>query len=914
MGSNKKSNKESAEAALGKEILAVFPVNPKPWYQTKHLIQLNLVLLVPLFSSGTIGFDGAMMNGLQTLPQWRDYFGNPSASILGAINAIHPMGKLLGLFPSAWISDRYDRKRPMLVGLFILFIGTVLQGAAQNIRMMIVSRFILGFGTAFLAQPSPILVTELAYPTQRGWIRPGASAFQASSKELSHSFGFLASSGFQSLQANGKTEEARQILRSFHAAGGASARLVDFEINEMEENIRIEQAITSQSSYFDLYSTPGNRRRTTIASILGLFAQWSGNAVISYYLTLVLNTIGITDVSSQALINGLLQIFNWFAAVVAGALMVDRIGRRKLFLISTGGMLCSYIVWTILISVLAADAAMSRSISSSVEPPEILDIAIIGAGPCALAVAARMRETTPSALFTDAEHQRYHWIKRHKHRVKIVPTKGRATNKILLEDKSEKPCGQTCKVPKYLMAAYDSSGSDWMAKWTCLFRAYDIKTLRSPLFFHVDPRDRDGLKAYAYAEGREKEMVKLKGVVGKEISKHHMKKKMKRTPFVNAHTGKSIDERDMQDYYTPSTSLFNDYCKNCVDRYSLNNLVTQTDVHSIEYHEQGIYERPDKCFTIKTSTGTKLARTVVLAIGPGMPAPLPFTSNEAEGACHTSQLLKQECLAPHVKIKVDSKHTTNVIVVGGGLTSAQIVDLCIKEGVSKVWHIMRDNFKIKYFDFTLDWVAKYKNINQAAFWSADTDEERYEMILSARNGGSITPAYKAVLESHQTKGSVLRYTKTQIVGTSWDSTSKLWTIKTEPPIPDLPPIDYIYYATGAKADIKAMPLLKSLLQSHPIETVGGLPCLTYDMQWSKDVPLFVAGRFAGLQLGPVAANLEGARAGAERISWRLQEILEDIDRDGDCHELVDEMDELRERAERSWTHLNMFDTLSVGGD
>lgn len=379
-------------------------------------------------------------------------------------------------------------------------------------------------------------------------------------------------------------------------------------------------------------------------------------------------------------------------------------------------------------------------------------------------------------------------------------------------------------------------------------------------------------------------------------------------------SGKSIDERDMQDYYTPSTSLFNDYCKNCVDRYSLNNLVTQTDVHSIEYHEQGISERPDKCFTIKTSTGTKLARTVVLAIGPGMPAPLPFTSNEAEGACHTSQLLKQECLAPHVKIKVDSKHTTNVIVVGGGLTSAQIVDLCIKKGVSKVWHIMRDNFKIKYFDFTLDWVAKYKNINQAAFWSADTDEERYEMILSARNGGSITPAYKAVLESHQTKGNVLRYTKTQIVGTSWDSTSKLWTIKTEPPIPDLPPIDYIYYATGAKADIKAMPLLKSLLQSHPIETVGGLPCLTYDMQWSKDVPLFVAGRFAGLQLGPVAANLEGARAGAERISWRLQEILEDIDRDGNCNELVDEMDELRELAERSWTHLNMFDTLSVGGD
>ena len=72
--------------------------------------------------------------------------------------------------------------------------------------------------------------------------------------------------------------------------------------------------------------------------------------------------------------------------------------------------------------------------------------------------------------------------------------------------------------------------------------------------------------------------------------------------------------------------------------------------------------------------------------------------------------------------------------------------------------------------------------------------------------------------------------------------------------------------------------------------------------------------FAGLQLGPGAANLEGARAGAERIAWRLQEILGDTDRDDDCNDFVDEMDELRKKAERSWTHLNMFDTLSYERD
>ena len=38
-------------------------------------------------------------------------------------------------------------------------------------------------------------------------------------------------------------------------------------------------------------------------------AQWNGIGVVSYYLTLVLDTVGVTDSFDQTLINGLLQIF-----------------------------------------------------------------------------------------------------------------------------------------------------------------------------------------------------------------------------------------------------------------------------------------------------------------------------------------------------------------------------------------------------------------------------------------------------------------------------------------------------------------------------------------------------------------------------------------------------------------------------
>jgi hypothetical protein len=153
------------------------------------------------------------------------------------------------------------------------------------------------------------------------------------------------------LLAHGQGEKARSVLAKYHSGGDESAPLIDYEMKEIEENVRLEAQLTSETSYLDLVRTAPNRRRTLIAIIVGFFAQWNGVGVVSYYLTLVLNTIGITETADQALINGLLQIFNWIAAVLAGAMMVDRIGRRPLFLISVGGMCGSYVIWTICTSV-----------------------------------------------------------------------------------------------------------------------------------------------------------------------------------------------------------------------------------------------------------------------------------------------------------------------------------------------------------------------------------------------------------------------------------------------------------------------------------------------------------------------------------------------------------------------------------
>lgn len=64
----------------------------------------------------------------------------------------------------------------------------------------------------------------------------------------------------------------------------------------------------------------------------------SGNGLVSYYINLILEGVGYTSTNTKAVINGALQVFNLIAAMT-GAMLVDKLGRRPLFIISNVGML-----------------------------------------------------------------------------------------------------------------------------------------------------------------------------------------------------------------------------------------------------------------------------------------------------------------------------------------------------------------------------------------------------------------------------------------------------------------------------------------------------------------------------------------------------------------------------------------------
>ncbi|KAI5300050.1 hypothetical protein KEM55_000308 [Ascosphaera atra] len=538
----------------------------------------------------------------------------------------------------------------------------------------------------------------------------------------------------------------------------------------------------------------------------------------------------------------------------------------------------------------------------------LLDVLIIGAGPCGLAVAARIREETPSAMFTDDEHQRYHWIKKHSGKMKIVQARRKIrgvnaekyVSPSCCSDQEKKEGGASMEAPREGMVnedrkilVLDAHGSDWMTRWKSLFRAYEIPHLRSPMFFHVDPMDRDGMLGYARETGRERELLELHGCVGQELSKHRKKKKMKMHAR-GQHRPREveIDERDRKDYFCPSSSLFEDYCDSIARRYHLdpNTMIQKGQVSDIQYDifvESGISDR--KTFLVRTSDGrTFYAKAVVCAVGPGLQKLMPWklTPEEEGGGCHSSELKPGEFLPVHLQEKIKKGHRTDVVVVGGGLTSSQVVDNAVRKGVDTVWYIMRGPLKVKHFDMTLNWVGKFRNYEKAIFWTADTVEEKLAMINEARNGGSINVRMHKALKQHIASGRVKLCTYTQITSHKYDPKSMTWTLETDNHIPNFPGyegqggIDYIYFATGMNARIDNMPFMQNILAQYPAPvTPCGLPHLTTDLEYAPGLPLFFTGRLATLHLGPGGPNLEGARAGAERIAWALGDLWEKQDKE-----------------------------------
>ncbi|KAL2786510.1 hypothetical protein BJX66DRAFT_342104 [Aspergillus keveii] len=325
----------------------------QPWYRVPHLLRLNLLLMVPLLTSYLVGFDGSMLNGIQTVPAWQSDFDNPSGGILGLVTTAQTIGSAGALPIGPYITDRFGRRPPIAIGSLLVILAAGLQGGAQNLGMFIGSRVVIGIGSSFVATAAAplylgsIVAAWTTYGTFRipnSWSWRIPSLLQALPSLIQLALIYFVPESPRWLMANNRPEEARRILCRYHGGSDHPNELVRAELNEIAEALEAEKS-QQTASYMHFIRNPANRQRLLICFSLGFIIQWCGNGLISYYLVPVLNNIGITDPEMQNVINGVLQIFNYFTAVGA-AFFVDRVGRRTLFLVSTAGVTLAFVIWT----------------------------------------------------------------------------------------------------------------------------------------------------------------------------------------------------------------------------------------------------------------------------------------------------------------------------------------------------------------------------------------------------------------------------------------------------------------------------------------------------------------------------------------------------------------------------------------
>jgi len=307
---------------------------------------------------------------------WMLDMHHPNGSIKGLFSGIMSLGSFVALPVTPYIADGMGRRWGICIGSIIMILSVVLQSASVNFKMFIAARFFLGFGVAIAHGSAPLLITELCHPQHRAifttiynttwyvgsivaaWLTYGTnripsewawripSIIQAAPSILQITCVWLVPESPRWYVSKGKPERALDVLAKVHAEGDANNEIVQLEFEEIKETIAIEKE-AEQTGWLELFKTKGNRHRLLILISAGFFSQWSGNGLVSYYITGVLDSIGITDPDMQLKINGVLNIWNCIVATTM-CFFVDKIGRRPLFLFSTAGMCGSFIIWTIL--------------------------------------------------------------------------------------------------------------------------------------------------------------------------------------------------------------------------------------------------------------------------------------------------------------------------------------------------------------------------------------------------------------------------------------------------------------------------------------------------------------------------------------------------------------------------------------
>ena len=341
-----------------------------------NLAYVWMISLVAAMGGLLFGYDWVVIGGAK--PFFEKFFNLTSEAQIGWANSCALIGCLIGSLVSGTLSDRFGRKKLLLVSAFLFAVSSVLTGWAGTFQTFVVWRIVGGVAIGMASNLSPMYIAEVAPAHMRGRlvainqltivfgilgaqianmliaekVADGATA-EMIRVSWNGQFGWrwmftavtapsllffvgalLVPESPRWLVKSGKPEQARLILAKI---GGQD--YADVEINDIQNTLAKEDG---QRVRFSDLMVPKMRKVLLVGIALAVLQQWSGINVLFNYAEEIYRSAGyaVNDILFNIVITGAINLV--FTLLAIG--LVDKAGRRILMLVGCAGIGFSHVL------------------------------------------------------------------------------------------------------------------------------------------------------------------------------------------------------------------------------------------------------------------------------------------------------------------------------------------------------------------------------------------------------------------------------------------------------------------------------------------------------------------------------------------------------------------------------------------
>ncbi|KAI3317845.1 general substrate transporter [Xylariaceae sp. AK1471] len=353
---------------------------PTYWGTSGKTLQ-RLITIVATIDFLLFGYDQGVMSGIIAGDAFVKDFPqvDHDSTWQGFVTSIYAVGCFFGALFILCVGDKLGRRKSIFLGGTIMIIGVTIQIATVPpsygaTTQFIIGRFITGIGNGINTSTVPIWQAECSHSHSRGkaicieggnvavgtliayWLDYGASygphaftwrfpiAFQIAFAASVIGLMTNLPESPRWLLSHDRVEEATTILAALNGESRTDPALKR-QLSHLRDAIRASGQLDNKTKFSDLFTGGPTQhfRRMMLGFSSQMMQQLSGcNAVIYYFPILFQTAIG-TSPNLALLLGGINQIVYALFATTSWY-FVERVGRRKLYLIGTVGQCLSMVL------------------------------------------------------------------------------------------------------------------------------------------------------------------------------------------------------------------------------------------------------------------------------------------------------------------------------------------------------------------------------------------------------------------------------------------------------------------------------------------------------------------------------------------------------------------------------------------